>query len=147
MNKLHFKCVTLFDLPQIAQAIVSSAQGYFLWCFEGEMGSGKTTLIQAICQQLQVSSDVTSPTFSLVNEYATHNGNVIYHFDFYRIRNIEEAYDIGYEEYFYSYNICLIEWPNLIKELLANEPIVHIKISKNADHSRTIEATLGLFPQ
>jgi tRNA threonylcarbamoyladenosine biosynthesis protein TsaE len=109
-----------------------------IWTFDGEMGAGKTTLIKAVCKQLGVVDEVSSPTFSLVNEYKTTIGKTIYHFDFYRIKNIEEVYDIGYEDYFFSGNICLIEWPEKVSELLENEDIFSIKIEKLSDDEREV---------
>ncbi|MEI6595001.1 MAG: tRNA (adenosine(37)-N6)-threonylcarbamoyltransferase complex ATPase subunit type 1 TsaE [Bacteroidota bacterium] len=106
--------------------------------FEGKIGEGKTTLIKAICNTLGVIDEVSSPTFSLVNEYKTKDGKTIYHFDFYMIKNIEEVYDIGYEDYFFSGNICLIEWPEKIKELLKEEDVYKIKIEKVGEGERTV---------
>lgn len=102
------------------------------------MGAGKTTLIKAVCKALQVTDEITSPTFSLVNEYKTATGGTVYHFDFYRIRSIEEAYDIGYEDYFYSGNICLIEWPEKIAALLEGDELLNIHLSKTTETSRSI---------
>lgn len=87
-------------------------------CFYGQMGAGKTTLIKEICNKLGVKDNVASPTFSLVNEYKDSSGNSIFHFDFYRIKRIEEVYDIGYQDYFYSGDLCLVEWPEMVKELI-----------------------------
>ena len=87
-------------------------------CFEGRMGSGKTTFIKSICNNLDVVDKITSPTFSLINEYKTLNDCFIYHFDFYRIKNKEEALNFGVEEYFYSSNLCLIEWGSKIEGII-----------------------------
>ncbi len=87
-------------------------------CLEGKMGSGKTTFIKSICKNLSVIDKITSPTFSLINEYQTLNGNLIYHFDFYRIKNKKETLDLGIEDYFYSSNLCLIEWASKIEEII-----------------------------
>ena len=97
--------------------------------FYGSMGAGKTTFIKAICDVLGVTDTVNSPTFAIVNEYLAASGDSVYHFDFYRIKKIEEAYDFGYEDYFYSGNLCLIEWPELIEELLP-EDTVRVKIEE-----------------
>jgi len=110
-----------------------------LIAFNGEMGVGKTTLIKAICKNLGVISEISSPTFSLVNEYQTQSGQIIYHFDFYRIQSIEEVYDIGYEDYFYSGNLCLIEWPERIAPLLENEAVNRVQITENTEGTRTIK--------
>lgn len=109
-----------------------------LWCFYGQMGAGKTTLIKEICAQLGAKDHVSSPTFSLVNEYALANGEKIFHFDFYRINSIEEVYDIGFEDYFYNGNICLVEWPEKIETLLISEEIYTIKILGEEDGRKLI---------
>ncbi len=141
MTELVFSDITLNTLAQTAQNIIQSSNSHTLWCFEGEMGAGKTTLIKTICKELGVQDDITSPTFSLVNEYRTAEGNPIYHFDFYRIRSIEEVYDIGYEDYFYSGHICLIEWPSQIEELLADESVLTITLEKTSEDARTIRVS------
>lgn len=105
--------------------------------FYGAMGAGKTTLIRELTAQLGVTDMVTSPTFALVNEYQSEGGKVIYHFDFYRINRLEEVYDLGYEEYFYSGDLCLVEWPELIEELLP-EDVVKVKIEEQEDGARVI---------
>ena len=97
--------------------------------FYGSMGAGKTTFIKAVCEALGVTDTVNSPTFAIVNEYLAASGESIYHFDFYRIKKLEEAYDFGYEDYFYSGDLCLIEWPELIEELLP-EDTVRVKIEE-----------------
>jgi len=133
-----FSNITLTNLDDTARQVIAAAGEHKLWCFYGEMGAGKTTLIKAICKALRVTDDITSPTFSLVNEYRTGDGKTIYHFDFYRIRSIEEVYDIGYEDYFYSGSTCLIEWPEKIEHLLENETTLSIHIAKQDENSRTI---------
>ena len=106
-------------------------------CFYVSIGAGKTTLIQAICNQLGVADKVVSPTFALVNEYKADEGTPVFHFDFYRINKIEEVFDFGYEEYFYSSEgICLIEWPELIESLLPEEGVIRIKIEVVSTSSR-----------
>ena len=127
---------TLEQLPQIAKQIISESPDKVL-LFYGEMGVGKTTLIKEIVKQLEVDDVVTSPTFSLVNEYESRDGDTIYHFDFYRIKNEEEAMDIGIEDYFYNNSWCLIEWPEKVKNLLPLNA-VEIHLSINEDESRTI---------
>jgi tRNA threonylcarbamoyladenosine biosynthesis protein TsaE len=130
---------TLEQINAAAMQSIKSSNNRKIWSFEGEMGAGKTTIIKAICNTLGVIDEVSSPTFSLVNEYKTKDGKTIYHFDFYRIKKIEEVYDIGYEDYFFSGNICLIEWPEKIKELLKEEDVYKIKIEKVGESGR--EAT------
>jgi len=106
--------------------------------FYGEMGAGKTTLIKAFCENLGVKENITSPTFALVNEYVTEREDTIYHFDFYRVEKEDEAYDMGVEEYFYSGNLCLIEWPEKIKSILPAETL-KIKISEVENQERIVE--------
>lgn len=108
-----------------------------VFAFYGEMGAGKTTFITAICKALGVEDNITSPTFAIVNEYRSDSGELIYHFDFYRINKIEEVFDFGYEDYFYSGSICFIEWPEKIGELLPHDA-VKVKIEELEDGSRTI---------
>lgn len=132
--------ITSIDgLPMVAEKILTSFKGKRLFAFQGTMGAGKTTLIKEICKQLQVVEVVNSPTFSLVNEYTTASGGFVYHFDFYRIKKIEEAYDFGYEEYFFGEGICLIEWPEVIEELIP-EDTVAVKIDLLPDGSRKFSA-------
>ena len=104
----------------------------------GPNGSGKTTLIREIVARLGADDTVTSPTFAIVNQYTTREGKNIYHFDFYRINRLEEAYDFGYEEYFYSGDLCLVEWPEKIEELLPEE-VMTVRIAVGGDEERTIE--------
>lgn len=130
--------ITIDALPEVATQLIATGLGYKIWTFYGEMGAGKTTLIKAICQELGVTESVSSPTFSLVNEYKTSNNSIVYHFDFYRIKSIEEVYDIGYEDYFYSGNLCLIEWPQKVEELLSNEICLNISIEKESASKRTV---------
>lgn len=111
----------LADLNTAAKKIIEAIGSRKIIAFYGQMGSGKTTLIKHICQELNVTDVVNSPTFSLVNEYQLPNGEPIYHFDFYRISKIEEAFDFGYEEYFFSEYLCLIEWPEIIENLIPSD--------------------------
>ena len=106
--------------------------------FRGEMGAGKTTLIRAICDALGVTDTVTSPTFAIVNEYRGEGIPPVYHFDFYRIDRIEEAFDFGYEEYFYGGDLCLVEWPEKIESLLPDDAMT-VRIEVTGEDSRTIE--------
>lgn len=121
-----------------AQQFVNSIGEARVIAFYGGMGAGKTTFIKALCQELGVEDVITSPTFALVNEYTDGHGDPIYHFDFFRIRRIEEVYDMGYEDYFYSGNLCLLEWPELIEDILPDDT-VRVKISVDADGSRLLE--------
>ncbi|TCC95105.1 tRNA (adenosine(37)-N6)-threonylcarbamoyltransferase complex ATPase subunit type 1 TsaE [Pedobacter hiemivivus] len=130
METIKIEVNGLGGLENAAKRIIEATQDDQIFIFEGEMGAGKTTLIKALAKELGVTKVVTSPTFSIVNEYDA-NGKVIYHFDFYRIKNLQEAYDIGYEEYFYSGNICFIEWPEKIAPLL---PLHFVKIEISAQN-------------
>jgi tRNA threonylcarbamoyladenosine biosynthesis protein TsaE len=117
------------DIQAAAQEFISCMGNSRIFLFTGKMGAGKTTFIKAICRELGVSETVNSPTFSIVNEYAAQNGEIIYHFDFYRINTINEAKDIGVEDYFYSGNICFLEWAENITPLLPDSA-VNIKITE-----------------
>jgi tRNA threonylcarbamoyladenosine biosynthesis protein TsaE len=108
----------LNDLPQVARQVIAACGDNTVWLLEGQMGAGKTTLIKAICRELGVLNNVQSPTFSIVNEYVTHSGDTIYHFDCYRLKSETEAYYIGVEEYLDSGYLCLIEWADRIASLL-----------------------------
>lgn len=112
---------TLDELEAVAGQLITAGQSYSVWLFEGDMGAGKTTLIKAICRRLGVLNTVQSPTFSIVNEYVTSEGDPIYHFDCYRLRNETEALDSGLEEYIDSGDRCLIEWPERIAGLLPSD--------------------------
>lgn len=138
MSSLQFEAVTINKLDETARSLIQSITQQTLWCFEGEMGAGKTTFIKVICKELGVTGEVTSPTFSLVNEYRTASGDTVYHFDFYRIRSIEEVYDIGYEDYFDSGHICLIEWPSNIASILEGENAAWIYLTKENELHRNI---------
>ena len=111
------------DIKQAARQFVESMGDNTVFAFYGKMGAGKTTFIKAVCEELGVDDTVTSPTFAIVNEYEAAQGRPIYHFDFYRIKKVSEAYDMGYEEYFYSGHPCFIEWPELIEEVLPEETV------------------------
>ncbi|MCF2875673.1 MULTISPECIES: tRNA (adenosine(37)-N6)-threonylcarbamoyltransferase complex ATPase subunit type 1 TsaE [unclassified Tenacibaculum] len=133
MNKNY----SLNELTKIAEEVVKSAKNKVL-LFYGDMGVGKTTLIKEICKVLGVDDIAHSPTFSLVNEYQTENSDIVYHFDFYRIEDEEEAYDMGIEDYLYSNNWCLIEWPENVKNLLPLDAVA-IKITLLENGQRNIQ--------
>lgn len=133
------KNYTLDNLSEIAAEVIKHANGKVL-LFYGTMGVGKTTLIKEIVKQLGVTEIVSSPTFSLVNEYHTKNDEKVFHFDFYRIDDEEEALDMGIEEYFYSNSWCLVEWPNKVENLLPLKSVT-ITITANENQLRTIELT------
>jgi len=128
---------SLENLPYIASQVIEKTSNRVL-LFHGEMGSGKTTLIKEICKQLKVEDAISSPTFSLVNEYHSITGEKIYHFDFYRIEDENEAYDIGFEDYLDSNNWCFIEWPENVENLLPLDA-VEIKISIVDNQQRNIQ--------
>jgi tRNA threonylcarbamoyladenosine biosynthesis protein TsaE len=111
------------DIKQAAKQFVETMGENTVFAFYGKMGAGKTTFIKAVCEELGVADTVTSPTFAIVNEYEAAGGRPIYHFDFYRIKKVSEAYDMGCEEYFYSGHPCFIEWPELIEEVLPEETV------------------------
>mgnify|MGYP003500055801 FL=1 len=108
-----------------------------VFAFYGKMGAGKTTFVKALCEELGCDDVITSPTFAIVNEYTDGEQQPVYHFDFYRIKKLEEVYDMGYEEYFYSGALCLIEWPELIEDVLPDDT-VRVTIEEQADGSRLL---------
>ncbi len=123
---------------QIARKFLNVFNTPGIFAFYGKMGAGKTTFIKAICEELGAVDYVTSPTFAIINEYTCKSDNIIYHFDFYRIKNLEEAFDLGYEDYFYSNRYCFIEWPEMVETLLPEETI-KVEITVEEDGSRMIE--------
>jgi tRNA threonylcarbamoyladenosine biosynthesis protein TsaE len=130
---------SLEKLPEVAAAIIATAKNKTL-LFYGEMGVGKTTLIKEICKQLDVLDKISSPTFSLVNEYQTSKEEAVFHFDFYRITNEEEALDMGVEEYLYNKDWCLIEWPQNVENLLPLEVVkIHLSILENGQRNLQIK--------
>jgi tRNA threonylcarbamoyladenosine biosynthesis protein TsaE len=131
-------CNSVDELPEVANSVITFAGTNKIWLFYGEMGSGKTTLIKNICDLLKVEENVSSPTYSIVNEYQNDEGDIFYHFDFYRLKNEGEAFDIGYEDYFFSGNYCFIEWPEKIPNLIP-EGSLKIAISVLDNSSRLIQ--------
>lgn len=129
--------VTQDELGEVAKNVLEQAGSCRVWLLYGEMGSGKTTFVKRVCAHLGVSDMASSPTFSIVNEYETDDHKKVYHFDFYRIKNEAEAYDIGTEEYFYSGHLCLVEWPEKIPSLIPPE---HVEVSITVENltQRTI---------
>ena len=136
---MKIKINSIADIKTAAQEFINNINGSTVFAFYGSMGAGKTTFIKAVCECLGVDDVITSPTFAIVNEYHEDNDSkVIYHFDFYRIKKLEEVYDMGYEDYFYSNSLCFIEWPELIEELLpANAK--KVTITTLEDGTREIE--------
>lgn len=127
----------LADIKRAAKEFINAMNDRKVFAFYGSMGAGKTTFIKAICEEMGVEDVITSPTFAIVNEYTAENGEPIYHFDFYRIKKLEEVYDLGYEDYFYSGHVCFLEWPELIETLLPDDA-VRVSITANDDGSRTV---------
>ncbi|MEQ9466351.1 MAG: tRNA (adenosine(37)-N6)-threonylcarbamoyltransferase complex ATPase subunit type 1 TsaE [Ekhidna sp.] len=127
------------ELHEVARKLLSNFGQIKVWCFDAEMGAGKTTLIKQICKELGVEDEMGSPTFSIVNEYESGRGAEIYHFDFYRLKDIGEAMDIGVEDYLYSGNLCLLEWPEIIAPLLPDE-YLQISIKLVGDNTRSLTA-------
>lgn len=134
---MELKVSNLEDLPDAAKKILELAGSNRVFLFYGEMGAGKTTLIKALCNELNVEDTVSSPTFSIVNEYSGSN-KIIYHFDFYRIKNETEAFDLGYEDYLYSEAYCFIEWPEKISNLLPSK-FVELKLLQTSENERVIK--------
>ena len=133
--------ITIKDLDHIEEAaleFIGQMGDDTVFAFYGKMGAGKTTFIKALCKLLGVEDEVNSPTFAIINEYRSETtAELIYHFDFYRIKKLEEVYDLGYEDYFYSGALCFIEWPELVEELLPLDA-KKVTINENSDGSRTI---------
>ena len=138
----HIVINTETELPEAATMIIKSYPDSRVFAFYGDLGAGKTTFIKAFCQVLEVSDDVASPSFSIINEYRSSSGDLVYHFDFYRIKKPVEVLDIGFEEYIYSGAWCFMEWPEKIAELLP-DAYVYIKI-KELEEGKARRITYGL---
>jgi tRNA threonylcarbamoyladenosine biosynthesis protein TsaE len=132
---LKITCNTENDLIPAAEILLSGFPDSRIFAFYGKMGAGKTTFIKALCSYLGVADIVQSPSFAIINEYKTVSGDSVYHFDFYRIARLDEVFDIGYEEYFYSGKYCFIEWPELIEPLLPKETV---RVSITGENERII---------
>ena len=133
---MEIKIQDLEHISEAAKQFVDQIGSHKVFAFYGSMGAGKTTFIKAVCEELGVEDVITSPTFAIVNEYTGKEGT-IYHFDFYRIKKLEEVYDMGYEDYFYSGALCFIEWPELIEEVLPDDAM-KVSITEKEDGSRAI---------
>lgn len=128
----------LDEIKKAAQNFLKETKDIKQFAFYGEMGAGKTTFIKTLCDLLEVRDLVTSPTFSIINEYHTLSGEIVFHFDFYRIEDTEEVFNLGYEDYFYSEHWCFIEWPELVENLLPDH-MTKVKITVEENGTRTIE--------
>lgn len=141
MIEKTFEINNTAELSQVAELLMEWRDKSNIIAFYGTMGAGKTTLIKELCRQMGVGDEVNSPTFALVNEYQTETLDSVFHFDFYRIKSLEEVFDIGYEDYFYGGNLCLLEWPELIEPLMP-EHFIKVEISLgNNDESRIIKCS------
>ena len=136
---MEIKIQSLDQIHEAARQFIAEMGDNTVFALYGKMGAGKTTFIKAVCEELGVSDVITSPTFAIVNEYRSDTaGELIYHFDFYRINDVREAYDFGYEEYFYSGDLCLVEWPEKIEQLLPDN-VMTVRITVDSDTARTFE--------
>lgn len=134
----QIEIINLDTIRESAKEFINSMDDRTVFAFHGNMGTGKTTFIKAICEELGVEDVINSPTFAIINEYRSETtAELIYHFDFYRINKLSEAEDIGTEDYFYSGALCFIEWPEKIEELLPSD-VVNVSIAENPDGSRTV---------
>lgn len=130
---------SLDSIHEAAREFIKNMGTGHVFAFYGKMGAGKTTFIKAVCEELGVDDVITSPTFAIVNDYtSSKDDSHIFHFDFYRIKKLEEVYDMGYEDYFYSGSLCFIEWPELIKDILPGDA-VKVTVTQNEDGGRVVE--------
>lgn len=135
---MEIKINSLDNIREAAKQFIAAMEDNTVFAFYGKMGAGKTTFIKAICEELGVTDVINSPTFAIVNEYRSdETGELIYHFDFYRIKKLDEVYDMGYEDYFYSGALCFIEWPELVEEVLPGDA-VKVIIEEMEDGIRSI---------
>lgn len=136
---MEIRINSLADINEAAKQFIANMGNSKVFAFYGKMGAGKTTFVKAICEEMGVEDVITSPTFAIVNEYTSQKtGDTIYHFDFYRIKKLEEVYDMGYEDYFYGGSICFLEWPELIEDLLP-EDAVKVSIEETEDGGRIVK--------
>ena len=133
---MEIRIENLDNIRAAAREFIQNMGDAHVFAFYGKMGAGKTTFVKAICEELGVKDVITSPTFAIINEY--EGDETIYHFDFYRIKKLEEVYDMGYEDYFYSGALCFIEWPELIEEILPDDA-VRVSIIEQQDGSRLVK--------
>ena len=136
---MEIKITSLEQIHDAARQFIEAMGDNTVFAFYGKMGAGKTTFIKAVCECLGVEDVINSPTFAIVNEYRSGSGELIYHFDFYRIKKLEEVYDMGYEDYFYSGALCFIEWPELVEDLLPPDA-VKVSIEEDEDGTRCVKS-------
>ncbi len=142
MQEVTFEINNIEELSKVSELLIDWCDYSNIVAFYGNMGAGKTTLIKNLCAKLGVQDEVNSPTFALVNEYQTENLDSVFHFDFYRIKSLEEVFDIGYEDYFYGGSLCLLEWPELIDPLMP-EHFIKVEITLgDTDTSRKIKCSM-----
>ena len=135
---MEIKINSLDNIREAAKQFIAAMEDNTVFAFYGKMGAGKTTFIKAICEELGVTDVINSPTFAIVNEYRSdETGELIYHFDFYRIKKLDEVYDMGYEDYFYSGALCFIEWPELVEEVLPGDAVT-VTIEEVEDGTRSV---------
>ena len=135
---MEIKITSLDNIREAAKQFIAAMEDNTVFAFYGKMGAGKTTFIKAICEELGVADVINSPTFAIVKEYRSdETGEMIYHFDFYRLKKLDEVYDMGYEDYFYSGALCFIEWPELVEEVLPGDA-VKVTIEEVEDGTRSV---------
>lgn len=140
MEQITIEIKSIEEYPEAAREFVARMGTSRIFAFYGTMGAGKTTFIKNLCEEMGVQDAINSPTFAIVNEYEGRDGDCIYHFDFYRIKDIVEVYNMGYEEYFYSNAYCFMEWPQLVEELLPEETVsVYIEEKDNGHRIITVK--------
>ncbi|MBK8353270.1 MAG: tRNA (adenosine(37)-N6)-threonylcarbamoyltransferase complex ATPase subunit type 1 TsaE [Saprospirales bacterium] len=137
---MNFTIKSIAELNPIVDEIIQLSKSHTVFCFYGNLGAGKTTLIKLICEQLQVIDSISSPTYPIINEYKTADNKIIYHIDLYRLKSVEEAMNIGIEDYLFSDNLCFIEWPDNFESILPDNHI-KIKITKFDDYREIVLST------
>ena len=138
----ELKINSLEEINSVAKQFIELVGERRVFAMYGAMGVGKTTFVKAVCEELGVEDTITSPSFAIVNEYHTQKDKIVYHFDFYRIEDVQEAYDFGYEDYFYSKAMCFIEWPERIDSILPAD-VINLNFREEEDGSRTIQLVMN----
>ncbi len=138
---IELRIKSLADINSVAKQFIELVGDRRVFAMYGAMGVGKTTFVKAVCEELGVGDTINSPTFAIVNEYRTPEDKIVYHFDFYRIEDVQEAYDFGYEDYFYSKAMCFIEWPERIESILPTD-VINLNFTEEEDGSRTIQVQM-----